>query len=157
MTTLSEPSATAQKHSEQLSLLIQERIALAGGWLDFSSFMQLALYAPGLGYYSAGRQKFSQMQKDGGDFVTAPEMTSLFGRTIAQQVAQIFQAMRGDVLELGAGTGKLAADLLLALADLDCLPQQYLILEVSDHLRQVQLETLQASLPPALLQRVRMH
>jgi SAM-dependent MidA family methyltransferase len=154
MTTLSEPSATAQKHSEQLSLLIQERIALAGGWLDFSSFMQLALYAPGLGYYSAGRQKFSQMQKDGGDFVTAPEMTSLFGRTIAQQVAQIFQAMRGDLLELGAGTGKLAADLLLALADLDCLPQQYLILEVSDHLRQVQLETLQATLPADLLQRV---
>ena len=91
MTTLSEPSATAQKHSEQLSLLIQERIALAGGWLDFSSFMQLALYAPGLGYYSAGRQKFSQLKKDGGDFVTAPEMTSLFGRTLAQQIAQIFQ------------------------------------------------------------------
>jgi SAM-dependent MidA family methyltransferase len=154
MTTLSEPSAVAQKHSEQLSSLIQNRIAQAGGWLDFSSFMHLALYAPSLGYYSGGRQKFSQLQKDGGDFVTAPEMTSLFGRTLAQQVAQIFQAMHGDLLELGAGTGKLATDLLLALADTDCLPRQYFILEVSDHLRQVQLENLQARLPADLLQRV---
>ena len=154
MTTFSGPNALAQKHSEQLVSLIRDRIDQAGGWLNFSAFMQLALYAPGLGYYTAGRQKFSQLKKDGGDFVTAPEMTSLFGLTIAQQVAQIFQEMPGDVLELGAGTGKLAADLLLALADLQCLPAQYFILEVSDHLRQVQLETLQVKLPPALLQRV---
>ncbi len=154
MTTLPGPTAHAQNHSEQLGLLIREHIAQAGGCLDFSTFMQLALYAPGLGYYTAGRQKFSQLKKDGGDFVTAPEMTSLFGRTLAQQIAQIFQEMPGDVLELGAGTGKLAADLLLALADSQCLPAQYFILEVSDHLRQVQLETLQAKLPLALLQRV---
>lgn len=154
MTTFSGSTAHAQKHSEQLGLLIRNRIEQAGGWLDFFTFMQLALYAPGLGYYTAGRQKFSQLKKDGGDFVTAPEMSSLFGRTIAQQLAQIFHTMPGDVLELGAGTGKLAADLLLALADLNCLPRQYCILEVSDHLRQVQLETLQAKLPAALLERV---
>ena len=154
MTTLPKPSAYAEKHSEQLGLLIQDRIEKAAGWIDFSQFMQLALYAPGLGYYSAGSQKFSQLQKDGGDFVTAPEISPLFGRTIAQQMAQIFQIMRGDLLELGAGTGKLAAELLLTLAELNSLPQHYFILEVSEHLRQVQRETLQAKLPKHLLQRV---
>ncbi len=154
MTTLPKPSAYAEKHSEQLGLLIQDRIEKAAGWIDFSQFMQLALYAPGLGYYSAGSQKFSQLQKDGGDFVTAPEISPLFGQTLAQQAAQIFQIMRGDLLELGAGTGKLAAELLLTLAELNSLPQQYFILEVSEHLRQVQRETLQAKLPKHLLQRV---
>ncbi len=154
MTTLPKPSAYAEKHSEQLGLLIQDRIEKAAGWIDFSQFMQLALYAPGLGYYSAGSQKFSQLQKDGGDFVTAPEISPLFGQTLAQQAAQIFQIMRGDLLELGAGTGKLTAELLLTLAELNSLPQQYFILEVSEHLRQVQRETLQAKLPKHLLQRV---
>jgi SAM-dependent MidA family methyltransferase len=123
----------------------------AGGWIDFADFMHMALYTPGLGYYSAGSKKFGA----GGDFVTAPEISSLFGQTLANQLAQVLQATQGNILELGAGTGKLARDILQALMQLDCLPDQYYILEVSDHLRQVQLEYLKEHVPDNLLQRVR--
>ena len=150
MSTLPTPSRDAQKHSLQLQALIQQAIKKAGGWIDFAQFMQLALYAPQLGYYSAGNQKFGT----GGDFVTAPEISALFGQTLAQQVAQILALSRGSIMELGAGTGRLAVHLLHALEHLDCLPDQYYILDVSDHLRQVQLEYLQERLSPQLLRRV---
>ena len=150
MSTLPTPSRDAQKHSLQLQALIQQAIKKAGGWIDFAQFMQLALYAPQLGYYSAGNQKFGT----GGDFVTAPEISALFGQTLAQQVAQILALSRGSIMELGAGTGRLAVHLLHALEYLDCLPDQYYILDVSDHLRQVQLEYLQEKLSPQLLRRV---
>ena len=150
MSTLPTPSRDAQKHSLQLQALIQQAIKKAGGWIDFAQFMQLALYAPQLGYYSAGNQTFGT----GGDFVTAPEISALFGQTLAQQVAQILALSRGSIMELGAGTGRLAVHLLHALEHLDCLPDQYYILDVSDHLRQVQLEYLQEKLSPQLLRRV---
>lgn len=150
MSTLPTPSLEAQNHSQQLVDLIRHNIVQAGGWLDFSQFMQLALYAPGLGYYSAGSQKFGS----GGDFVTAPEISSLFAQTVANQLAQVLRITKGSILELGAGTGKLAADLLLTLAELDVLPNQYFILEVSDHLREVQREWLRKKIPQALMQRV---
>ena len=150
MSTLPTPSLDAQKHSLQLQALIQQAIKKAGGWIDFAQFMQLALYAPQLGYYSAGNQKFGT----GGDFVTAPEISNLFGQTLAKQVAQILALSKGSVMELGAGTGRLAVHLLQALEQLDCLPNQYYILDVSNHLRQVQLEYLQERLSPQLLQRV---
>ncbi|MES2012801.1 MAG: SAM-dependent methyltransferase [Pseudomonadota bacterium] len=150
MSTLPTPSLEAQQHSQQLVDLIRHNIVQAGGWLDFSQIMQLALYAPGLGYYSAGSQKFGS----GGDFVTAPEISSLFAQTVANQLAQVLRITKGNILELGAGTGKLAADLLLTLAELDALPNQYFILEVSDHLREVQLEWLQKKIPQVLMQRV---
>ena len=150
MSTLPTPSRDAQKHSLQLQALIQQAIKKAGGWIDFAQFMQLALYAPQLGYYSAGNQKFGT----GGDFVTAPEISALFGQTLAQQVAQILALSRGSIMELGAGTGRLAVHLLHALEYLDCLPDQYYILDVSDNLRQVQLEYLQEKLSPQLLRRV---
>jgi len=150
MSTLPTPSRDAQKHSLKLLALIQQEIKKAGGWIDFSQFMQLALYAPKLGYYSAGNQKFGT----GGDFVTAPEISALFGQTLAQQVAQILALSSGSIMELGAGTGRLAVHLLHALEHLDCLPDQYYILDVSDHLRQVQLEYLQDRLSPQLLRRV---
>ena len=150
MSTLPTPSRDAQKHSLKLLALIQQEIKKAGGWIDFSQFMQLALYAPQLGYYSAGNQKFGT----GGDFVTAPEISELFGQTLAQQVAQILALSGGSVMELGAGTGRLAVHLLHALEHLDRLPDQYCILDVSDHLRQVQLEYLQDRLSPELLRRV---
>ena len=150
MSTLPTPSRDAQKHSLQLQTLIQQAIKKAGGWIDFAQFMQLALYAPQLGYYSAGNQKFGT----GGDFVTAPEISALFGQTLAQQVAQILALSTGSIMELGAGTGRLAVHLLHALEHLDCLPDQYYILDVSDHLRQVQLEYLQERLSPQLLRRV---
>ncbi|MGZ8983133.1 MAG: class I SAM-dependent methyltransferase [Methylotenera sp.] len=150
MSTLPTPSAAAKKHSQQLISLIQQSIKQTGGWIDFAQFMQLALYAPGLGYYSAGSQKFGTA----GDFVTAPEISPLFVQTLSNQIAQILRLTNGNVLELGAGTGKLAADLLLTLTQLDVLPTKYFILEVSDHLRQVQLEYLQKKLPQHLMQRV---
>lgn len=154
MSTLPTPSIEAQKHSQQLVRLIQQTINSSKGWLSFAEFMQLALYAPGLGYYSAGNQKFGDSKKGGGDFVTAPEISSLFAQTISNQVAQILRITHGSILELGAGTGKFAADILLTLAELNCIPDKYYILEVSDHLRQVQLETLRNKISANLLQRV---
>lgn len=155
MSSLPIPSAEAQKHSDKLVALIQKSIVDAGGWLSFSDFMQMALYIPELGYYSGGAKKFGL----GGDFVTAPEISPLFAQTLARQVAQVLaitssQNANADILELGAGTGKLAADLLLELQALAQLPVRYFILEVSDHLRQIQLETLKKYLPDNLLLRV---
>lgn len=140
----------AQKHSQQLIEFIQQNIQQAGGWISFADFMQMALYAQGLGYYSAGSQKFGK----GGDFVTAPEISPLFAQTLSHQVAEVIAATQGNILELGAGTGKLAADMLLTLANLDFLPKQYFILEVSDHLRQEQRENLKKYLPDHIFNRV---
>ena len=120
-----------------------------GGWISFARFMELALYAPGLGYYAAGARKFGSA----GDFVTAPEMTGFFGRSLARQVAQIMAASAPVVLEVGAGSGRLAADLLLELEALGRLPSNYLILDLSADLRERQQETL-ARAAPHLLERV---
>ncbi len=96
--------------------------------LDFEAFMQLALYAPGLGYYSAGSRKIGAA----GDFTTAPEVSELFARCVARQCAQILTATAGgNILELGAGTGSMAATVLRELAARDALPAYYDILEVS--------------------------
>lgn len=124
---LPEPGNDARLHSEKLAGYIARIIEDAGGWIDFARYMELALYAPGLGYYAAGAQKFGAS----GDFVTAPEMTPLFGHTLARQIAAILSQSGGDVLELGAGSGRLAADVLHELAHLDALPGRYFILEVS--------------------------
>jgi len=150
MNLLPPPALEAQKHSQQLIEFIQKNIEEANGWVSFAEFMQMALYASGLGYYSAGSQKFGA----GGDFVTAPEISPLFAQTLSNQFAQVLQITHGSMLELGAGTGKLAADVLLTLAEKEVLPTQYFILEVSDHLRQVQRETLLSKLPPSLFNRV---
>jgi len=150
MTSFPSLSADQIATSEQLVAAIVHEIDSSHGWISFARYMELALYAPGLGYYSAGSQKFGA----GGDFVTAPEISPLFGRTLARQVAQVLHENAGDVLELGAGTGRLAAQLLLELERLDVRPQRYRILEVSAHLRAVQRETLTAELPETLLQRV---
>jgi SAM-dependent MidA family methyltransferase len=150
MTPLPIPSPEAQKHSQQLVELIQNKIRSEGGWIDFATYMHMALYTAGLGYYSAGSQKFGK----GGDFVTAPEISSLFGQTLANQAAQVLEITKGDILELGAGTGKLAADILLQLNKWDCLPKHYYILEVSDHLRQVQREQLRNKLPKDVFSKV---
>src|ERR1019366_5104159 len=105
---LPQPSVEALAHSARLNKLIREDIATHGGWITFSHFLELALYAPGLGYYTAGARKFGQE----GDFITAPELSSLFGRTLARQLVEIMQASTPHILELGAGSGKLALDIL---------------------------------------------
>ena len=150
MNTLPPPSPEQLAHSTAVADAIRSEIAAQGGWIPFSRYMEIALYAPGLGYYSAGLQKFGA----GGDFVTAPEISPLFGQTLARQVAQVLRLSGGEVLELGAGTGKLAVQLLSELQRLDILPQRYLILEVSAHLRAVQQETVERELPPELATRV---
>src|ERR1700733_2757086 len=120
-------SADEQHHSAAVAASLHAEIARAGGWLSFERFMDLALYAPGLGYYSAGSAKIGS----GGDFVTAPEISDLFSRCVARQCAQGLQHTGGDVLELGAGTGALAASVLTTLHELALLPDHYYILEVS--------------------------
>ena len=150
MALLPIPSPQAQALSQQLSDLIQQKIKNAGGWISFADFMHMALYTPSLGYYSGGATKFGLA----GDFVTAPEISPLFAKTLALQAAQILAATQGNILELGAGTGKLVVDLLLELQQLKQLPERYFILEVSDHLRQIQRETLQKKLPDDLFKRV---
>ncbi len=127
-----------------------QRIEAAGGALDFADFMREALYAPGLGYYAAGLPKFGAA----GDFVTAPEVSPLFGRALARQVAEVLALVPdGEVLEFGAGSGALAVELLLELERLDRLPRRYLILDLSASLRAVQRERL-ARRAPHLLDRI---
>ncbi len=155
MSALPIPSAEQQAHSQQLRDLIAQKIVEAGGWISFAEFMHMALYTPHLGYYNGGARKFGK----GGDFVTAPEISPIFAQSVALQVAQVLALSHSDVLgpnilELGAGTGKLAADLLLELAELKQKPKQYFILEVSDHLRQTQCETLQKMLSADLFESV---
>ena len=129
---------------------LAQAIRAAGGALPFDRYMELALYAPGLGYYVNGRRKLGE----GGDFVTAPELSPVFGACVANQVAECLGHMDGgSVLEFGAGSGRLAADMLLQLARLESLPRRYLILEVSPDLRALQRATL-AERVPQLLDRV---
>jgi SAM-dependent MidA family methyltransferase len=146
---LPEPSAEAHAHSELVVRRIRDEIAAGGGWLPFSRYMELALYAPGLGYYSAGARKLGR----DGDFVTAPEISPLFGRTLARQLQQALAAGVDQVLEVGAGSGALAATLLEELERLGALPRSYLILELSADLRERSRDTLAARVPH-LLERV---
>ncbi|MDT3669976.1 MAG: SAM-dependent methyltransferase [Aromatoleum sp.] len=147
---LPEPSPDALEQSGRLVRSIRDAIAHAGGWIPFSRYMELALYAPGLGYYSGGARKFGP----GGDFITAPELTPLFGQALAAQVEQVMRASAPAVIEAGAGTGLLAADLLLELERRNYLPDSYAILELSGELRERQFDTL-AEKVPQLASRVR--
>ncbi|MDN5880874.1 MAG: SAM-dependent methyltransferase [Nitrosospira sp.] len=146
MPSLPAPSEIALQHSRAVLELIQAEIVAAGGWISFARYMELALYAPGRGYYSGGSAKFG----GAGDFVTAPEISTLFGRAVARQAAQVLQLMDdndGDILEFGAGTGKLAIDLLLELEKLRSLPRRYCIVEVSAELQQRQRQLLERYAP----------
>jgi Uncharacterized conserved protein len=140
------PPLTAEEaeHSRRLVRRIWEEIDARGGWLSFERFMEMALYEPGLGYYSAGASKLGA----GGDFVTAPEVSSLFSRCLATQCSEILQHVSGGaILELGAGSGVMAADLLNELAVQGSLPERYLILEVSADLRERQRALVQERAP----------
>lgn len=139
-------------HSERLREHVAREIEAAGGWIGFARFMSLALYAPGLGYYSAGARKFGAA----GDFVTAPEVAPVFSRCIAAQCTEILQGLgsAADVLELGAGSGAMAATLLAELERRGALPGHYWILDVSADLRERQRVTIREAVPH-LLERVR--
>ena len=140
------PSADALELSARLQALISREIQAAGGWISFARYMELALYAPGLGYYSAGSRKLGAT----GDFITAPELSTLFGRALARQFAELLAQNLTDVVELGAGSGALAAVLLGEFGALGCLPQRYLILEVSADLRERQQAHLARTVPQFL-------
>lgn len=146
------PDAEAQAHSARLRAVIQEQIFAGGGAIAFSRFMELCLYAPGLGYYSAGAARFGAA----GDFVTAPELGSLFAACVADALAPVVQQLGpgADFVELGGGSGAFAAAALMQLQSLQALPARYAILEPSADLRQRQRERLQRQLPPALFARV---
>jgi SAM-dependent MidA family methyltransferase len=135
----SSAGADEVAHSEHLVGRIAEEIAVDGGWIGFDRYMQRALYEPGLGYYAAKPVKFGAH----GDFVTAPEISPLFGRALAAQVAQAFSWLPHRLLEFGAGSGALAADLMQELARLGLPVQSYGIVEVSADLRAVQRARLQ--------------
>jgi SAM-dependent MidA family methyltransferase len=141
---LPQPSPEAQAHSNRLRAHIARDIRQAGGQISFAEFMQLALYAPGLGYYSAGALKLGAQ----GDFTTAPELSPLFSRCLARQCAQVLQTMtHADLLEVGAGSGIMAADILAELEQLNSLPHAYFILELSAELRQRQQQTIKLHVP----------
>jgi SAM-dependent MidA family methyltransferase len=147
---LPPPDPAALELSEQLQTRICHEIEAAGGRISFDHFMELALYAPGLGYYVAGSRKFGEA----GDFVTAPEVSPLFAQCIAHQAAELLGELpQGDILEFGAGSGVLAVDLLAELERLGQLPNRYLILELSPELQQRQQQILREWVPQ-LLERV---
>jgi SAM-dependent MidA family methyltransferase len=142
--TLPFPGAEASAVSDALLKEIHARIEQSGGCIPFDEFMESALYEPGLGYYNNGMMPFGEQ----GDFITAPESGTLFARCLAQCIASVLEPLEhGVVLELGAGSGILAVDLLSALQHLDVLPERYYILERSAAMRAVQAETLQRRLP----------
>jgi len=143
------PAPAAAAHSRALVAHIQARIEDCGGWIDFARYMDLALYAPGLGYYAAGAAKLGAA----GDFVTAPELGPLFAGTLARAAGPLLQDTGGELLELGAGSGALACDLLQALDVAGQSPVRYAILEPSPELRARQMRRVQA-LPAALARRV---
>jgi len=138
------PDEDSLRHSQRLAGLIRDEIERQGNRITFARYMELALYSPGLGYYSAGLNKFGAA----GDFVTAPEISPLFARCVARQCRQVLQALGdGDILEFGAGSGAMAADLLAELEVLNSLPQHYFILEISAELRERQRATLIQRIP----------
>ena len=147
------PALTPEQvaHSRRLVERIRDVIDASSGWISFERFMELALYEPGLGYYSAGAWKFGQA----GDFITAPEISPLFSRCLANQCEEVLaQIGPADILELGAGSGVMASDVLLELERIGALPQNYLILEVSADLKERQRARIQ-QLAPHLAERVR--
>ncbi|MGD8910124.1 MAG: SAM-dependent methyltransferase [Chromatiales bacterium] len=145
------PDRAAQAVSDKLLKQIRRAIDQSSHGIPFDHFMDMALYAPGLGYYVAGSRKFGEA----GDFITAPEVSPLFARCMARQAAPVLELLgrQGDVLEFGAGTGLLAADMLVELERFDRLPRHYAILEISPELQARQRETLQQR-APHLLDRV---
>lgn len=150
---LPPPDPDALRHSERLLAHIRAEIAAAGGAIPFSRYMELCLYAPGLGYYSAGSRKFGPA----GDFVTAPELGALFATCVTEAMAPPLRTLGREAawLEIGGGSGAFAEAALERLAALDAVPARYAILEPSADLRERQRERLGARLDPSLFERVR--
>src|SRR3989338_6663266 len=147
MSTLPFPDSAAKELSAQLMSHIIAEIKARDGKISFAHFMELALYAPQLGYYRNALKKFGR----DGDFVTAPEISPLFSYCLANQCAQVLHALNGgDIVEFGAGNCTMAADILKSLKDQNQLPGHYYILELSAFLKSQQFETIQKKIPECL-------
>jgi SAM-dependent MidA family methyltransferase len=143
-TAMPRPDAPSAEHGARVTGYIRDRIDDAGGSISFAEYMHHALYAPGLGYYTAGSTKFGA----DGDFVTAPEVSPVFGRVLGRQCAEVLASVNGaSIVEYGAGSGKLARDILIELARHDVLPERYEIVEVSADLQERQARFLRDELP----------
>lgn len=141
------PDRSALEHSESLCGRIREVIKDNGGTISFARYMEMALYEPGLGYYSSGTGKFGEA----GDFVTAPDMSPLFAQCLARQCQQTLSRLPDPViLEFGPGSGRLACELLANLEQEQCLPERYCMLEVSADLRERQQQMVQTKIPHLL-------
>ncbi|HJU24398.1 MAG TPA: SAM-dependent methyltransferase [Casimicrobiaceae bacterium] len=141
------PDDTARAHSARVVECVRDEIERTHGFIPFTRYMEIVLYAPALGYYVAGAEKFGEA----GDFVTGPELTPLYGAAIARQLEPILATTRERrIVELGAGNGALAASLMEALGASDASPLRYTILEVSPQLRDVQRATIAARSPSHL-------
>ena len=136
------PSDLAQQHSESLIALIKGVIEQEGGAVSFQKYMELALYAPGLGYYAAGSAKLGEE----GDFITAPEISPLFSQALANAIIPALDSEQ-VILEVGAGLGRMAADILVYLQQQNKLPKEYWILELSADLRERQKVTIESTVP----------
>jgi SAM-dependent MidA family methyltransferase len=147
---LPAPGADERAHSDHLAGLLREEIA-SHGPMPFSRFMERCLYTPGLGYYSAGKAKFGAE----GDFVTAPELGTLFARCVVRGFEPVLASLGPEAafLEIGGGSGAFAEAALLALDAAGHVPRRYMILEPSADLRERQRERLRAALPAALFAR----
>lgn len=128
------PSTADIEHSQQVAARVVAEIERAGGWIPFDRYVELVLYEPQLGYYAAGTRKFGDLAS-GGDFVTAPEISPLFAQALAAQLAQLFEHVPARVVEFGAGSGVLAADLMAALEDRGIALEKYSIVEISPDLQ----------------------
>jgi SAM-dependent MidA family methyltransferase len=146
---LPEASSDALAHGAKVAARLRQEIETAGGWIPFPRYVDVALYAPRLGYYCAGARKLGRE----GDFVTAPEISPLFGAALARQAAEILAQGLDAILEVGAGSGALAASMLEELERLNALPTHYFILELSADLRERSRDTLAARVPQ-LVERV---
>jgi SAM-dependent MidA family methyltransferase len=151
-------SPTELDHSVTLLQLIAQRIHDQGDWLAFTDYMQMALYAPDYGYYTRQRPPIGDAasgQSHTGDFVTAPEISPLFGQTLAQPIGEwLRNCATSHIVEYGPGRGTLAAQLMLSLAQQGRAPDRYTLIEISPRLREIQAQTLQAQLPPELGSRI---
>ncbi|MGH6610825.1 MAG: SAM-dependent methyltransferase, partial [Burkholderiaceae bacterium] len=141
-TSLPQLNAAQIEHSRRVTSHVAAEIERAGGWIPFDRYMELVLYAPGLGYYAAGARKLGDSSV-GGDFVTAPEMSPIFADALAAQLQQLFEQVPSCIVEFGAGSGALARDLIAALEERSVALESYSIIEVSLDLADRQRERLQ--------------
>lgn len=146
MNHLPSPQDTALAHTNQFADFLRQYIESSGGSIPFSAWMEKVLYQPGFGYYAVGNTHFGAA----GDFITSPEISPLFGQALAEQCIEIFQTLSNNIIEFGAGTGKLALSILQHLAKYDALPSHYYILEISPTLRLQQQELFKQQAPEFL-------